>query len=179
MPRSDAEKKYGMTIYQGGAVPGKSVRIVEIPGVDVEACGGTHLNNTSETGKIKIIKSQKIQDGIVRLKFTAGNATVILEKKNAELTRELEFVLNVGSDLIVCRVEELLEKWKHINKALKGGKIDEKDLELTSMTAQKGDILTNISKLLKVKKDQIPSKVRKMYSEWLEGKEKLKKFKTI
>jgi alanyl-tRNA synthetase len=47
VPRSEAEHKYGMTIYQGGAVPGKNIRIVEIPGVDVEACGGTHLNNTS------------------------------------------------------------------------------------------------------------------------------------
>ena len=31
MPREDAEKKYGMAIYQGGAVPGKSLRIVNIP----------------------------------------------------------------------------------------------------------------------------------------------------
>ena len=34
-----------MAIYQGGAVPGKNLRIVEVPGIDVEACGGTHLNN--------------------------------------------------------------------------------------------------------------------------------------
>ncbi|MBI4145990.1 alanine--tRNA ligase [Candidatus Woesearchaeota archaeon] len=37
LPRADAEKKYGMAIYQGGAVPGKELRIVNIPGVDVEA----------------------------------------------------------------------------------------------------------------------------------------------
>ena len=75
LPRTEAEQKYGMAIYQGGAVPGKKIRIVEVPGIDVEACGGTHLNNTAETGKIKIINSQKIQDGVVRLKFTAGKAT--------------------------------------------------------------------------------------------------------
>ena len=82
IPRSEAEKNYGMSIYQGGAVPGKNLRIVEIPGIDVEACGGTHLNNTSETGYIHITKSQKIQDGIVRLTFVAGEATNILRKKH-------------------------------------------------------------------------------------------------
>ena len=71
----EAEKKYGMRIYQGGAVPGKKIRIVDIEGEDVEACGGTHLNRTAEVGRIRIIKSSKIQDGIVRLTFTAGKAS--------------------------------------------------------------------------------------------------------
>jgi alanyl-tRNA synthetase len=61
-----------MRIYQGGAVPGRMIRVVNIPGVDVEACGGTHLNNTKEVGSIKILRTSKIQDGIVRIEFTAG-----------------------------------------------------------------------------------------------------------
>ena len=71
MSRSSAEKKYGMGLYQGGAVPGKEIRVVEIPEVDVEACGGTHLKNTQEAEEIKILKSSKIQDGIVRITFTS------------------------------------------------------------------------------------------------------------
>jgi alanyl-tRNA synthetase len=74
MPREDAERKYGMSIYQGGAVPGKSIRIVEVKDVDVEACGGTHLHNTNEVGVIKLIKSTKVQDGIVRIEFVAGES---------------------------------------------------------------------------------------------------------
>lgn len=72
MPRNEAEKRFGMRIYQGGAVPGKLLRIVNIPNIDVEACGGTHLNNTMEAGRIKILKTTKIQDGIDRVEFTAG-----------------------------------------------------------------------------------------------------------
>jgi misacylated tRNA(Ala) deacylase len=34
------------------------VRIVEIVGLDLQADGGTHVNHTSEVGKIKIIKSE-------------------------------------------------------------------------------------------------------------------------
>ncbi len=34
------------------------VRIVEIAGVDIQACGGTHVKNTKEIGGIKIIKTE-------------------------------------------------------------------------------------------------------------------------
>jgi len=74
LPRADAEKEYGFRLYQGGAVPGKRIRVIKIEGVDVEACGGTHLKNTKETEIIKITGSSKIQDGVVRIEFAAGNA---------------------------------------------------------------------------------------------------------
>ena len=78
-----------MNIYQGGAVPGNMLRIVEIPEVDVEACGGTHLNSTKETGEIKILKASKIQDGIVRIEFTAGKASQKEEHCQEALLGEL------------------------------------------------------------------------------------------
>lgn len=34
------------------------IRIVDIKGIDLQACGGTHVKNTSEIGKIRIIKSE-------------------------------------------------------------------------------------------------------------------------
>jgi misacylated tRNA(Ala) deacylase len=34
------------------------IRIVEIEGVDRQACGGTHVRNTSEIGKLKMIKAE-------------------------------------------------------------------------------------------------------------------------
>jgi len=173
MPRTEAEHQYGMAIYQGGAVPGKKVRIVEVPGVDVEACGGTHLNNTSETGEIKITKSQKIQDGIVRLTFTAGKATQELKEKNRKILGELQSILDVDSDKIVGRVNELLEKWKRVNKAIKTGKINENDLKLSSKKTFKGDNLSELYHILNVKKDQTISKVKKLLDEWKQGKKKL------
>ncbi|MFX1317003.1 MAG: alanine--tRNA ligase-related protein, partial [Promethearchaeota archaeon] len=179
IPRSEAENKYGMTIYQGGAVPGKNLRIVEVPGVDVEACGGTHLNNTSETGMIKIIKSQKIQDGIVRLTFTAGDATKELEKKEEQILNKLESLLTVPRDQIISRVNELIEKWKSVNKSLQNGTFNEKDLKLISKESFKGDILSELSTILNVKKERIPAKIEKFHSEWKEGIQKLKEIGNI
>jgi len=64
--RNQAEQKYGFILYQGGIPEGKQLRLVEIPGVDVEGCGGTHVDRTGDVGLIKIIKIEKIQDGIYR-----------------------------------------------------------------------------------------------------------------
>jgi alanyl-tRNA synthetase len=72
MDRNSAEKIFGFRLYQGGVPPGNSILVLNIPGIDVEACGGTHLNNTSEAEKIRIIKTERIQDGVNRIVFAAG-----------------------------------------------------------------------------------------------------------
>ncbi|MDZ4256311.1 MAG: alanine--tRNA ligase, partial [archaeon] len=41
LSRTQAEQQYGFRIYQGGFVPGKELRLVEIEGIDIQACGGT------------------------------------------------------------------------------------------------------------------------------------------
>jgi alanyl-tRNA synthetase len=72
MPRSQAESQYGFRLYQGGAVPGKDVRVVKTGDWDVEACAGTHLKRTGEIGFIKIIYTERIQDGVERLGYAVG-----------------------------------------------------------------------------------------------------------
>ena len=76
MPRKEAEKEYGFRLYQGGVVPNKELRIVRIEDWDVEACGGTHCSTTGEIGLIKITKAERVQDGVERLEFVAGEPAV-------------------------------------------------------------------------------------------------------
>ena len=79
--RGTAEQKYGFRIYQGGVVPVKSVRIVSIGDLDIEACGGTHVANTSDIEQIKITKTKRIQDGVVRIEFVSGDSAKEFVKK--------------------------------------------------------------------------------------------------
>ncbi|MCK5548052.1 MAG: alanine--tRNA ligase, partial [Thermoplasmata archaeon] len=81
MDRAEAEKLYGFRLYQGGCVPGKKLRVVNIVGWDVEACGGTHCDYTGEVGHIKITGAKRIQDGVVRLEYVAGGAALAHVKK--------------------------------------------------------------------------------------------------
>ena len=87
--RNTAEKKYGFRLYQGGVPPGNSIRVLYIPGVDVEACGGTHLNNIKEIEKIRILKSERIQDGVNRLVFAAGSMVDEYQKEEQDMYQTL------------------------------------------------------------------------------------------
>ena len=82
--RGTAEQKYGFRIYQGGVVPVKSVRIVSIGDLDIEACGGTHVANTSDIEQIKITKTKRIQDGVVRIEFVSGDSAKEFVKKKEQ-----------------------------------------------------------------------------------------------
>ncbi len=150
MQRDEAEKKYGMTIYQGGVVPGKLLRIVNIPEVDVECCGGTHLDNTAEAGRIKILKSTKVQDGIVRIVFTAGKAAMQEEKGEENIVNKLASVLECDEDQVPARADELFSKWKQKVKKKK-----EIDTELTSNEKYHGDIIAKVSEIFKTQPEYL------------------------
>lgn len=94
MDRNEAEKTYGFRLYQGGVPPGDKIRIVEIPGVDVEACGGTHLDTTGEIEKIRIIKSERIQDGVNRIIFAAGKMVEMYQKEEEERYQKILDILH-------------------------------------------------------------------------------------
>ncbi|HYD03936.1 MAG TPA: alanine--tRNA ligase-related protein, partial [Alphaproteobacteria bacterium] len=116
MKRNIAESKYGFRIYQGGAVPGKDLRIVDILGFDTEACGGTHLDITGDVGQIKIIKTSKLQDGIVRIEFTAGLAAEKNKEEKESTLDDVAKILGCNKKQVPARCEELFAKWKKIVK---------------------------------------------------------------
>ena len=161
IPRDKAEKKYGMAIYQGGAVPGKELRIVEIPEIDVECCGGTHLKNTSEAEEIKILGTTKIQDGVVRITFTSGRAAKKEEKKEVGILTETAKLLNCSVNQVPARAEELFKKWKSSKKAAKKGKeLKKEELELSAKEEFKGDLIAKTAEIIdfhgkNIRKDQI------------------------
>ena len=172
MPRTVAEQKYGMEIYQGGAVPGKQLRIVEIPGVDVECCGGTHLRNTAETGRIKILKSSKISDGIVRLTYVAGKAAQKEEVGESEILSQASELLGVEIDELPSRAEDLFTKWKKgkklFSKKKAGKEISEEDLQnlvLEEPERFEGNILVELCKILKTQPEHVVKTLKRFSDE--------------
>ncbi len=123
--RTKAEQKYGVRIYQGGVAPGKILRIVEIPGVEVEACGGTHLRNTSEAEKIVITSSTKISDGVVRINYVAGLAAFARENAEKTIVEKSAKLLSCSSHDVPAKAAALFSVWKKARKAAKKGeKVD-------------------------------------------------------
>ncbi|MEM1676360.1 MAG: DHHA1 domain-containing protein [Nitrososphaerota archaeon] len=119
MDRNEAEKLYGFTLYQGGEVPSAVIRVVEIPGWDVEACGGIHCENTEDVGIIKIVRTERIQDGVERLIFTAGPAALPQLQINDKIIHEASAILETPPQNIGEKLTETLNELKEIKRKLK------------------------------------------------------------
>ena len=117
MPRREAEDKYGFVLYQGGVPPGKTLRVVSIDDLDHQGCGGTHLDRTSEIGLIRILGWRKVQDGVIRLEFVAGE---VARKKEDEARRILEECKKMVGEDVIKGVEDLKRRWKENKKRIEG-----------------------------------------------------------
>ncbi len=125
VPRRVAEETYGFRIFQGGVVPSAKLRIVSISDWDIQACGGTHTRTTGEVGLIKIVKTERIQDGVERLDFVAGYPAVeyvqemysTIGRASSALTTQRENVVKVAED-VRERLEESLRKQRSLGERL-------------------------------------------------------------
>ncbi|MEM2929543.1 MAG: alanine--tRNA ligase [Thermoproteota archaeon] len=118
LPRAIAEKEYGFRIYQGGAVPGKELRIIKIDGFDAEACGGLHVNKTGDVGLVKIVRVERIQDGVERIVFRAGVSSLDYVRSLENKISSLESILSVPKDKIVQEAERVRSELKNLNKKI-------------------------------------------------------------
>ena len=108
--RGDAEQRFSFRIYQGGVVPTSNVRIVNINGWDIEACGGTHVKSTGEIGLVKIFKSERIQDGVVRLEFVAGEAAVKYMQQLDSQLATIAQTLGSGREKVIESFNKAMEE---------------------------------------------------------------------
>lgn len=120
LPRTEAERKYGFTLYQGGAVPGKELRVVSIGNVDSEACGGTHhmLKGSAEIGCFKIIRRESIQDGIERITYKCGDVAIRYVQEKEAILRDAAARISVNDSELPRAVERFFSEWKEQRKKL-------------------------------------------------------------
>jgi alanyl-tRNA synthetase len=116
LPRNEAEAEYGFRLYQGGAVPGKEIRVVSVGDWEVEACAGTHVKNTSELGYLKILHTERVQDGRERFTYTTGLYAVKASQETETLIVKLSETLNAPVDKLVPTAEHVIEEWKNARK---------------------------------------------------------------
>jgi alanyl-tRNA synthetase len=112
MPRGEAERLYGFRLYQGGAIPGKEIRVVKTGDWEVEACGGTHLKNTGEIGFIKIVHTERIQDGVERIIFSAGLPALEAVQESERLLWKVCEVLNAPIEKLERTTKRLVREWR-------------------------------------------------------------------
>ncbi|MEF8882079.1 MAG: alanine--tRNA ligase [Halapricum sp.] len=143
--RHEAEEEYGFDLYQGGIPPGEQIRIVQVD-EDVQACGGTHVARTGDVGTIKILGTERVQDGVIRITFAAGDAAIQATQDTEDALREAAEILDVSPQEVPATAERFFEEWKARGKEIEdlkeqlaearaGGGADAEEIEIAGTTA--------------------------------------------
>jgi alanyl-tRNA synthetase len=111
-PRNEAEARYGFRLYQGGAVPGKDIRVVKTGDWDVEACAGTHLEHTGEVNYVKIVYTERVQDGVERLGYAVGVEAVKAVQKQESILWKTSEVISAPIDKLDKTAEKIVKELK-------------------------------------------------------------------
>jgi alanyl-tRNA synthetase len=94
------------------------VRVVDVPGVSMELCGGTHVANTAEIGLFKIVSESGVAAGIRRIEAVAGPAVLAYLNEREAVVKQLGDRFKAQPAEIVERVSALQEELKGTQKAL-------------------------------------------------------------
>ena len=80
-------------------ITGETVRVVDIDGWDVAACGGTHVRNTRDIGPVTVLERSNPGEGLTRVEFAVGPAGIDrrIAEKGAALAAAGTLGTGVGS----------------------------------------------------------------------------------
>ncbi|MFH1202656.1 MAG: alanine--tRNA ligase [Candidatus Omnitrophota bacterium] len=122
MRLTEARKKGALAFF--GDKYEDTVRVVSIPGVSSEVCGGTHLDQTGTIGLFKIVHEGSIASGVRRIEAQTGSFAYKTIKKEEDALNSISSFLNTQQDYILEELSKKQAYTKDLEKKLEGQKFD-------------------------------------------------------
>ncbi|MSR22679.1 MAG: alanine--tRNA ligase [Gemmatimonadetes bacterium] len=97
---------------------GEEVRVVKIPGVSLELCGGTHLRHTGEIGLFRITRESGVAAGVRRIEALTGPMAFARLRGAERELEELSRKLKTGRDVLFKKVDELIAERERLEGLL-------------------------------------------------------------
>jgi alanyl-tRNA synthetase len=123
LPYSEAIKRGAMALF--GEKYGEDVRVVEVPGVSLELCGGTHCRHTGEIGLFKIVTETGVAAGVRRIEAVTGPGAYHHFQETEKRLDEVAGLLNARPEIAAGRVAQLVKEKEELEGLLaelrKGG----------------------------------------------------------
>ena len=122
-PYKEAVAAGAMALF--GEKYGDVVRVVSIPGLSVELCGGTHVRNTGQIGLFKVLSETGVAAGVRRIEAVTGKGAFEVLSERDRTLHEVSDLVKANSGTVVRKVQGLLEERKALEKrldeAMRGG----------------------------------------------------------
>jgi alanyl-tRNA synthetase len=97
---------------------GDTVRVVSLGGVSKELCGGTHVDNVTEIGLVRLLSEQAVASGVRRLEFVAGFEAYRQFRQQDNLVKQTCTTLKALPHELVPRLLKLQEELKQAEKTI-------------------------------------------------------------
>jgi alanyl-tRNA synthetase len=98
---------------------GDVVRVIEIPGVSMELCGGTHVRTTGQIGLFRITSESGVQAGVRRIEAVTGREAFERVRHDEATLREAAGLLRTKEENLLPRLRQVVEQTRDLQKQLK------------------------------------------------------------
>ncbi|PNK04930.1 alanine--tRNA ligase [Cylindrospermopsis raciborskii S07] len=116
LPLPEAKARGAVAMF--GEKYGDQVRVIDFPGVSMELCGGTHVNNTGEIGVFKIISQVGVSAGIRRIEAVSGAAVLDYLNVRDKVVKDLSDRFKVKPEEIPDRITILQTELRHNERVI-------------------------------------------------------------
>jgi alanyl-tRNA synthetase len=97
---------------------GDTVRVVQVPGLSAELCGGLHVRNTSDIHVFKILSDSAVAAGTRRLEALTGQGALNYYRQQEETAKRLSLKLKTPVPQLEDKIEKMLETQKKLEHEL-------------------------------------------------------------
>ena len=94
------------------------VRVVEIPGVSMELCGGTHVHHTGDIGLFKITSESGVAAGVRRIEAVTGPSAFGFFTEQGQRLEEVAEVLGSSTGNAAIRARQLIDEKREVETLL-------------------------------------------------------------
>jgi alanyl-tRNA synthetase len=101
----------------------EQVRVVSIPDVSMELCGGTHTRMTGDVGLFKIIGDSSVASGVRRIEALTGSGTFQRLEEDEDLLKSLSHTLRTPRQELSRVVNRMLDQQRQLENELEALKL--------------------------------------------------------